>query len=325
MPTFVNLPTHRPPPSKWKLLVQSYVALLIATLLGVVASTPAIYSRIRCYSEMTYRVSSLPSDDETLVTWARSQPGVISFQAERRNGNLWIRLEYSAALTQRPSTGDVIAKLTELNYRLSGMADGSMGMANGYREVLTDPKTLGAILAGMQVAFSFVGLNRLYAAARQGQPLPPLFPGNHRRAVLVGAFGGLLLLALGLLNSLVLRLSPLQSPPSPWDEAKAMPLATKAVFLVFGTLGAPLAEELFFRGYMFGKFQQAGYVPFGILISSLLFGVVHFSDPYNVPAICLYGIVLATLYHRTGSLLSSIVAHAVNNGIAITSLILGWG
>ena len=101
-----------------------------------------------------------------------------------------------------------------------------------------------------------------------------------------------------------------------------MPAQTKLVFLLFGGLGAPIAEEIFFRGYLFGKFKRAGHVGFGIVFSSILFGVVHFWDTYNVPGICLFGVCLAWFYHRTGSLLTPITAHMVNNCIVILWMIL---
>jgi len=87
--------------------------------------------------------------------------------------------------------------------------------------------------------------------------------------------------------------------------------------LCFGGLGAPLCEEIFFRGYLFGKFKAAGFVWFGLRFSSVLIGVVHFSDPYNVPVCCLCGGLLAWMFHRSGSLLTSITAHAVNNSVVI--------
>lgn len=100
-----------------------------------------------------------------------------------------------------------------------------------------------------------------------------------------------------------------------------MSAGAKSVFLVFGALGAPVAEEIFFRGYLFGKFRRAGYVWFGVFFSALLFCGVHFSDIYNVPCICVFGVILAWLYHHTGSPLVPITAHAVNNSVMILWMI----
>jgi membrane protease YdiL (CAAX protease family) len=130
------------------------------------------------------------------------------------------------------------------------------------------------------------------------------------------------LLAIGLVNQLAVKALLGHLPPSPWDSSAAMSATTKLVFLVFGAFGAPLTEELFFRGYLFGQFKGAGHVRLGIIVSAALFGAIHFSDAYNVPAICLFGVVLAWLFHRTGSLLAPIVAHAVNNAVSIAIMVL---
>jgi hypothetical protein len=112
------------------------------------------------------------------------------------------------------------------------------------------------------------------------------------------------------------------APPSPWDAVRSMPAATRLVLILFGALGAPLAEELFFRGYLFGRFKASGHLWFGLVVSSILFGIIHFSDPYNVPGVCAYGAVLAWMFHRYDSLLAPIAAHAVNNGVAIASMMM---
>lgn len=308
-------------PSKWKLAFQSYVALIAAAVLGVLASAPVIYSQARFYNEITYVLGARPADDSQLRLWGLSQPRVVAFKAERRGPDLWVRSEYES-LSQQPPLVRVAEQMRQLGYEFRGIRGGSTGMASGLRELLADPMALAVMLAGMQVAFAFIGLNRIRAAARCGEALPPLFATHHARAVAVGALGGLFLIGLGMLNSQVLKALFGHEPPSPWDASTAMSGSAKLVFLVFGGLGAPIAEEIFFRGYVFGKFRLAGFVWFGSVVSAVLFGVVHFSDSYNVPCICLFGVFLAWLYHRTGSLLAPITAHAVNNGTAILTMIL---
>ena len=305
-------------PSRWRLALQGYLALVVAVVLGVLASAPVMYSRVRSYAERTYLVGALPADDTQLENWGRSVPGVSSFTTERRGGDLWIRSEYHS-LSQVPTVDQISAQLNQLGYGFRGMQGGATGMISGIRDLLVDPLALAVMLAGMQVALGFIGVNRMRAAERRGEPLPKWFPKPHARALALGVSGGLLLLGLGLVNEWVLRILLGHSPPSPWDSAVAMPGAAKMVFLFFGGVGAPIAEEIFFRGYLFGAFRRAGHVWFGMCASAILFGGVHFSDSYNVPGICLFGFVLAWLYHRTGSLLAPIVAHAVNN-----SLVIAW-
>jgi membrane protease YdiL (CAAX protease family) len=315
-----SLPSKRAP-SLWRLAFQGYVALIVSLVLGVLACAPIINSQVRYFAEMNYVLGARPADDTQLKAWALAQPGVVSFATERRGDDLCIRSEYRGSLSEKPTPAHLIAELRRLGYEFRGMRGGSTGMTGGFREILTNAFTLAAMLAGMQVAFAVIGLNRIRAAARRGEAVASLFSGSPGRDLAFGALGGLGLLVLGLINLYVLTALLGHTPPSPWDSSEAMTTKAKLVFLLFGAVGAPIAEEIFFRGYLFGKFKRAGHVGFGMFFSSILFGVVHFSDTYNVPGICLFGVCLAWLYHRTGSLLTPIAAHVVNNGIVILWMI----
>ncbi len=251
--------------------------------------------------------------------WAMTQPYVVSFQTERRDQELWIRSEYRAFRAQPPSV-QLVSQMRTLGYTFQGMRGGRSGVVSTMSELLTDPQNLAMMLGGMQLAFAGIGLWRIEASRNMG--LTALFAGHRLCALLTGVCGGLLLLAIGFAYELVLKSLLAHSPPSPWDASIAMPMATKSVFLVFGGIGAPVAEEIFFRGYVFGKFQGVGYVGIGLVVSSFLFAIVHFSDPYNVPCIFIYGAILAWMFHKSGSLLAPIMAHAVNNGVAIILMVL---
>ena len=309
-------------PSVWRLATQGYIAFLVSMVLGVLASAPVVNSQVRFFAEMNYAIGAHPADDSQLKAWALTQPGMVSFATERRGDDLRIRSEYRGSLSQQPTSAQLLAELRRLGYEFRGMHGGSTGMASGFGELLTNALTLAAMLTAMQVAIGVVGLNRIRAAAHRGEAMALLFPGSHGRALAFGILGGLCLVVLGLVNLYILTALLGHTPPSPWDSSVAMTATTKLVFLLFGAAGAPIAEEIFFRGYLFSKFKRAGYVGFGMFFSSILFGVVHFSDIYNVPGICLFGVCLAWMYHRTGSLLTPIAAHMVNNGIAILWMIL---
>lgn len=308
-------------PSLWRLFFRGYVALIAAVVLGVLAAAPVIISQVRYYAEMNYVFSKRPADDTHLKAWASAQPGVLAFTVERRGDDLWIRCEYHGSPSQRPPSAQLLAEMRRLGYEFRGMHGGSTGMVSGIRELMMNPLVLAVMLAAMQVAFGLIGWHRVRVARQRGEAWPAWFPGNHGRAVTVGALGGLGLIAFGEAYTHLLAAWLGHAPPSPWESTAAMPAQAKMVLLLFGGLGAPVAEEIFFRGYLFGQFKRAGYVGFGLLFSSVLFGVVHFSDFYNIPAICVFGVVLAWLYHRTGSLLTPITAHVVNNALLILWMI----
>lgn len=79
---------------------------------------------------------------------------------------------------------------------------------------------------------------------------------------------------------------------------------------------APVAEELLFRGYLFGKLRASGVkVWVAVVATSLLFAIVHFQGNVGVDVFAL-GIVLALLRVFSKSLWPSIMLHMLKNGIA---------
>ena len=82
------------------------------------------------------------------------------------------------------------------------------------------------------------------------------------------------------------------------------------------TIMAPLVEELLFRGAIQGHLLRIGMKPlYAILVSSLVFGVVH-GNPIQIPFAFSFGLILGWLYYRTGNLAISIIGHFINNSIA---------
>ncbi|HEX2360402.1 MAG TPA: CPBP family glutamic-type intramembrane protease [Solirubrobacterales bacterium] len=82
---------------------------------------------------------------------------------------------------------------------------------------------------------------------------------------------------------------------------------------------APLTEETFFRGFLFGGLRRRWPFWAAAGVSGLIFGVVHAGTGVAaIPFLAALGIVFAYLYERTGSIWPSIIAHTLNNLLAIT-------
>ena len=82
-------------------------------------------------------------------------------------------------------------------------------------------------------------------------------------------------------------------------------------------IGAPLAEELVFRGQLFAALSRsrAGYSG-ATLISSALWSLLHMTEPwFAVGIIFMMGLVLGALLIRFGSLWVTIACHAIWNGL----------
>lgn len=89
-------------------------------------------------------------------------------------------------------------------------------------------------------------------------------------------------------------------------------------FLVGGVI-APAAEEMAFRGLVFGYLRRWG-APAAMVISTALFAAFHSGPAVPVTQI-IGGLVFAAAYHQTGSLMAPIVIHGLGN-LAIFSLSL---
>ena len=78
----------------------------------------------------------------------------------------------------------------------------------------------------------------------------------------------------------------------------------------------PIAEELFFRGYLLDAINRKHGDWTAIIWSSILFGLVHI-DPFTIGSAFIGGIIYGWLRMRTGSLLPSIACHMVWNMLAL--------
>jgi membrane protease YdiL (CAAX protease family) len=85
--------------------------------------------------------------------------------------------------------------------------------------------------------------------------------------------------------------------------------------LIFGAcVGAPLVEEILFRGFLYGSLRNLTNKWFAAVVSALFFGVIHLHLP-SFPALCLLGFFFAVAYESTGSLTINILMHALFNSI----------
>ena len=81
-------------------------------------------------------------------------------------------------------------------------------------------------------------------------------------------------------------------------------------------LGAPLVEELVFRGAILRALLRWKSNPWvGIVISAVLFAGSHM-NPVQMPHALLIGVLLGWMYYRTDSIVPGVVYHWVNNTIA---------
>ncbi len=93
-----------------------------------------------------------------------------------------------------------------------------------------------------------------------------------------------------------------------------------ALFILIVGIGAPIAEELFFRGLLMRSIEKRFGTAWGIIGSSVLFGATHFQF-LQFPALAGAGFVFAWLVVRSDSLWSGVVGHMTFNMVTVVSLI----
>ena len=102
-------------------------------------------------------------------------------------------------------------------------------------------------------------------------------------------------------------LPPMSGDEGPW-------LAGAVVFLI--TILGPLAEEVFFRGFLYRAMRRRLSAAPAILINGILFGLIHMSVARLVP-LAVLGMIMAWLFEKTRSLVACTTLHALHNTLQV--------
>jgi uncharacterized protein len=147
------------------------------------------------------------------------------------------------------------------------------------------------------------------------------------RDLWLGGLAGVLLQipVLPLLYAPLLRLldrtaGDLEGPARELTERATDPMGVVLLILIVG-VGAPIAEEIFYRGLFQGALLKRGLPPWlAIVVSSLVFAGMHF-QALQFPALALFGALAGTLAHRYGRLGPAITAHVAFNMVTVVALL----
>ena len=97
----------------------------------------------------------------------------------------------------------------------------------------------------------------------------------------------------------------------------------KFSFSALAVVFAPLVEELAFRVFVFNAFWRRMPLLLAAVASGVLFGAIHATSPSELLTIGLPlmggGVVLALVYARTRCYWSSVLTHAMFNGITVVA------
>ncbi len=209
---------------------------------------------------------------------------------------------------------------------------GVIGHAGG--SSLTHPTPAVNLFGDLVFDLSFVGV-ALYLAAFRGRPRPADF--GFRKVRLGVAAAGILVAGVGYyvvttIYAVVFGLHGKDKLPSELGVSKSTVALVAAT--VFVCVLAPIAEEFFFRGFIFGGLRRLRIVVAGrylgpwvaAVITGILFGIAHTgsaSSQYLIP-LGMLGFTLCLLRWRTRSLYPCMALHSINNSLALGINQLHW-
>jgi hypothetical protein len=114
------------------------------------------------------------------------------------------------------------------------------------------------------------------------------------------------------------------SEPARELTEKATGTGTVVLLVLVVVVGAPVIEEIFFRGLLLRSLERTAGGRLGVLwpvaISSVVFGLFHF-QLLQLPALVVFGLVAAVLTVRTGRLGPAIWAHVAFNATTVVVLL----
>lgn len=86
------------------------------------------------------------------------------------------------------------------------------------------------------------------------------------------------------------------------------------------SIGAPVAEEVFYRGLVQGSLERTGRTGLAIVFTAFVFAASHF-QLLEGPALFLFGLVAGWWCHRTGKVSAAIAFHVGFNALSTVVLI----
>lgn len=197
-----------------------------------------------------------------------------------------------------------------LSLLLSGLALGGPGSLN--------LPELGPVILLAFLPNLLLGIGPVLGARRWGRgPFADFGLLPTGRDLRIGlACGGFSLLAAYLLGMLLIQVYGRERMSDPVTDvftgltSHVGWLVVAAVVLV---VGAPLTEELLFRGALWNALAHHRIPPWAVLVlTALVFAQVH-ADPTRTPALIAQGVAIGAARLITGRVGASVVAHAVNN------------
>ncbi|RKX41800.1 MAG: hypothetical protein DRP27_10290 [Thermotogae bacterium] len=178
--------------------------------------------------------------------------------------------------------------------------------------------TVWGILAASVAAYVFLLWFLWKNLKNRGYDLKAELTRNPRKAVIVGSLMYPLELVVITLLSLLIPVNAVDAG-IPLPGGNASPFAVAVLMLVLSGLG-PVVEEVAFRGVLYPTLKSRIRPELAVVLASVIFGFFHpFSTFVHMTVLSIF---LIYAYEISGSILASVVLHALNNAVSLIVLLL---
>lgn len=203
-----------------------------------------------------------------------------------------------------------------------------LGLVGVNLEELVSPAALQTVSAAVIYVLSFViAFGGHYVVTKRSISLETLGLTRLMSWLDIG-LAPLAIIVYGLLSAGLLSLVIYLVPAFPADQVQDVGFSSlgdrTSYILAFTTLViiAPIAEEVLFRGYLYGKLRGAVPIWIAAIVTSIVFGAIH--GQWNVAVdVFALSLILCSLREITGSIWAGVLLHMLKNGIAFYFLFIG--
>ncbi len=140
--------------------------------------------------------------------------------------------------------------------------------------------------------------------------------GVYIRAILLGIVGQF---AIQYLLSLLMMIIPESWLDALSQNNEALSTGSEAINFIAVVLLGPIFEEILCRGLMLGAMKRAMPKWIAVVLSSLIFGILH-ANPIGIIYATLFGILLGFIAVKFNSILPAIICHIAFNATSLSLL-----
>jgi membrane protease YdiL (CAAX protease family) len=134
---------------------------------------------------------------------------------------------------------------------------------------------------------------------------------------ILGYLAGLPLLAVAIIPVLLISRSTGSVPSHPIVNEISRDPIPMILILGLACVWAPIVEETFFRGLLFGYLRRRLHWSLAGISTGFLFAVIHPQGWIAVPVLAAIGFTLSAIREWRGSIIASMAAHSLNNGVVL--------